>query len=52
MVRSQIKIFRGPCTVKNYSKNTQVVIKSRGQGFPQATVNVAPGYFHSKIEEK
>jgi len=52
MVRSQIKIFGGPCTVKHYSKNTQVVIKSRGQGFPQATVNVAPSYFHKEIEEK
>ena len=23
-----------------------------GQGFPQATMNVVPNYFHRKIEEK
>ena len=28
------------------------VIKSRGLGFPLATMNVAPGYFHRKIEPK
>ena len=28
------------------------VIKSRGLGFPPATMNVAPGYFHRKIEPK
>ena len=28
------------------------VIKSRGLGFPPATMNVPPGYFHRKIEPK
>ena len=28
------------------------VIKGRGAGFPSATMNMAPGYFHLKIEEK
>ena len=28
------------------------VIKRWGRGFPPATMNVAPGYFHRKIEEK
>ena len=28
------------------------VIKSRGLGFPPATMNVTPGYFHRKIEPK
>ena len=26
------------------------VIKSRELGFPPATMNIAPGYFHRKIE--
>ena len=28
------------------------VIKRWGRGFPPATMNVVPGYFHRKIEEK
>jgi len=28
------------------------VIKRWGQGFPLATMNVGPSYFHRKIEEK
>ena len=30
----------------------RAVIKGQGPGFPPATMNVAPGYFHWKIEEK
>ena len=27
-------------------------LRGRGRGFSQATTNLAPGYFHRKIEEK
>ena len=27
-------------------------LRGEGRGFPSATRNVAPGYFHRKIEEK
>ena len=27
-------------------------LRGGGQGFPPATMNVAPGYFHRKIEEE
>ena len=27
-------------------------LRGRGWGFPLATMNVVPGYFHRKIEEK
>ena len=30
----------------------RVVIKRRGRGFPPAIKNVAPAYFHRKIEKK
>ena len=32
--------------------NSGLSIRARGQGFPLAMMNVAPGYFHRKIEEK
>ena len=30
----------------------RAVIKSRGRGIPLATINMVPGYFHWRIEEK
>ena len=36
----------------NLILNYRAVIKSRGQGFPQATMSVVPSYFYWKIEEK
>ena len=30
----------------------RAVVKGWGQGIPLATMNVVPGYFHSKIGEK
>ena len=36
----------------NWILNTGLSLRGRGQGFPQATENVAPAYFHEKIEEK
>ena len=41
------------CILKLDDKNlTGLSLRARSQGFPPATMNVAPGYFHSKIEEK
>ena len=31
---------------------TGLSLRGGGRGFPPATKNVAPGYFHRKIEEK
>ena len=36
----------------NWILNTGLSLRGRGQGFPQATENVTPAYFHEKIEEK
>ena len=33
-------------------KTIRAVIKRRGLGIPPATLNMAPGYFQRKIEEK
>ena len=32
--------------------DTGLTLRAGGWGFPLATMNVAPGYFHRKIEEK
>ena len=32
--------------------NTGLSLRGGGRGFPPATKNVAPAYFHRKIEEK
>lgn len=37
--------------VTKYLHNVRAVIKRGGWGFPLATMNVAPGCFHRKIEE-
>ena len=34
------------------SYTTGLSLRSGGWGFPPATMNVAPGYFQRKIEEK
>ena len=31
---------------------TGLLLRAGGRGFPPATMNVAPGYFHWKKEEK
>ena len=47
---------KGCFTLKSAHKanklSSKPVIKSQGWGFPLATINMAPGYFHRKIEEK
>ena len=46
----------GTCNFKNafYFLNgiSGLSLRGGGRGFPPATVNVAPGYFHRKIEPK
>ena len=32
--------------------NSGLSLRASGRGFPLATMKVAPGYFHIKIEEK
>ena len=38
--------------ISNEEVSTRAVIKIRGPWISPATTNVAPGYFHSKTEEK
>ena len=44
------KLSRDLC--KTAGGSAGLLLRSRDQGFPRATTNVAPGYFHGKIEEK
>ena len=46
--------FEKGCTLHNFIPDREGLSLRRGggQGFPLATMNMAPGYFHRKIEEK
>ena len=45
--------FEKGCTLHNFIPDQEgLSLRGRGQGFPPATMNMAPGYFHRKIEEK
>ena len=41
------------CTLHNFIPDQEgLSLRGRGREFPPATMNMAPGYFHRKIEEK
>ena len=45
--------FEKGCTLHNFIPDEEgLSLRGGGQGFPLATMNMAPGYFHRKIEEK
>ena len=45
--------FEKGCTLHNFIPDQEgLSLRGGGQEFPPATMNMAPGYFHRKIEEK
>ena len=48
---SLLKLIKGP-SVKNIVSYEGPSLRGGGQGFSSATMNVGPGYFQRKIEEK
>ena len=45
--------FEKGCTLHNFIPDREgLSLRGGGRGFPTAKMNMAPGYFHRKIEEK
>ena len=52
-VALHVNHFEKGCTLQNFIPDQEgLSLRGGGQGFPLATMNMGPGYFHRNIEEK
>ena len=52
LVASNLSLYKNTLFTGNAGYITGLSLRGGGRGFPPATKNVAPAYFHRKIEEK